>query len=349
MTAFRRPAATGLRSAAGLGLSLTSLALLHGVAFAPSGAGAWGAPGRRPDEVFVVMLAWSGMALAGWLALGSTLGLLSTIPGTVGRGCTRLAGHVTPLLVRRVLTVALGSSTVSMALPPPSVVGTVAAPLPVGAAPATARAGLDRSGLDRSPAAAEPVSERPSGTAPSREGLSSDGPSPGPGYAPTADLGPGDVPNADLGPGYQPTPESSASPSPRAGTSSTPGHTGGARTDSTPAGSPSASPSATPDATRGASPGFRPTRPLPVLDGAGASLLAPTPRPGVAASDTVTVRRGDTLWSLAARHLGPTASDAEIVRAWPLWYATNRTLIGDDPDLIRPGMQLVPPREGDLR
>ena len=96
-------------------------------------------------------------------------------------------------------------------------------------------------------------------------------------------------------------------------------------------------------------PGFRPTRPLRAHDQISTRLLAPAPRPAAAALDTVTVRRGDSLWSIAQRHLGATATDAEVAHAWPEWYAANRAVIGDDPDLIHPGMQLVPPREGDLR
>lgn len=57
----------------------------------------------------------------------------------------------------------------------------------------------------------------------------------------------------------------------------------------------------------------------------------------------VVVRRGDTLWSLAARHLGPGASDAEVARAWPQWYAANREAIGADPDLLLPGQVLLAP------
>ncbi len=57
----------------------------------------------------------------------------------------------------------------------------------------------------------------------------------------------------------------------------------------------------------------------------------------------VTVRRGDTLWDLAARHLGPHATDAEIAAEWPRWYEANRAVVGDDPDLLLPGRQLQPP------
>jgi len=57
----------------------------------------------------------------------------------------------------------------------------------------------------------------------------------------------------------------------------------------------------------------------------------------------VTVRHGDTLWAIAAAHLGPHASDAEIARDWPRWYEANRHVIGADPDLLLPGTVLVAP------
>jgi nucleoid-associated protein YgaU len=55
------------------------------------------------------------------------------------------------------------------------------------------------------------------------------------------------------------------------------------------------------------------------------------------------VRRGDTLWDIAARHLGPHPTDAEITRAWPRWYAANRAAIGVNPALIHPGLVLRAP------
>lgn len=58
---------------------------------------------------------------------------------------------------------------------------------------------------------------------------------------------------------------------------------------------------------------------------------------------TVVVHRGDTLWSIAADHLGPDATDAQIDAAWRSWYAPNRAVIGDDPDRILPGQQLRSP------
>jgi len=62
-----------------------------------------------------------------------------------------------------------------------------------------------------------------------------------------------------------------------------------------------------------------------------------------AASPTYVVRRGDALWDVAARHLGPGASAADIAREWPRWYAANRGVIGADPNLIHAGDVLVPP------
>ncbi len=78
----------------------------------------------------------------------------------------------------------------------------------------------------------------------------------------------------------------------------------------------------------------------------------PTPTAGLVTGSTrqgsptgeVVVRRGDTLWAIAARHLGPQATAAEIAEEWPRWYAANRKVIGSDPDLILPGTILLPPK-----
>lgn len=94
-------------------------------------------------------------------------------------------------------------------------------------------------------------------------------------------------------------------------------------------------------------PRWLPTRPRSGPDVGASRLLAPPPRPGSAPDATVTVRRGDSLWSIAARYLGPTATDAEVAAAWPAWYARNAETIGGDPDLIQPGLQLrIPTGDG---
>jgi LysM repeat protein len=90
-----------------------------------------------------------------------------------------------------------------------------------------------------------------------------------------------------------------------------------------------------------APPGWTPTRPL-VRPQPSPELVTGRVAPG-AEEGTVVVRRGDSLWAIAARHLDAGASDAEIARAWPRWYAANREVIGDDPDLLHPGMVLQVP------
>ncbi len=55
------------------------------------------------------------------------------------------------------------------------------------------------------------------------------------------------------------------------------------------------------------------------------------------------VRRGDTLWSVAAAVLGPGASAAEVDRAWRRIAEANRDVVAD-PHLIFPGTELrLPP------
>jgi nucleoid-associated protein YgaU len=61
----------------------------------------------------------------------------------------------------------------------------------------------------------------------------------------------------------------------------------------------------------------------------------------------VQVRSGDSLWLIAARRLGPQATDMQVATAWPRWYAANRSVIGDDPALIEPGQLLRAPHPSD--
>lgn len=95
-------------------------------------------------------------------------------------------------------------------------------------------------------------------------------------------------------------------------------------------------------------PGWTPDRPAApprrAAPTGGLSLVTTTPHRARAVSEEVVVRRGDSLWDIAARHLGPDASAADIAAEWPRWYVANRSLVGPDPDLIRPGQRLRPPR-----
>jgi len=75
---------------------------------------------------------------------------------------------------------------------------------------------------------------------------------------------------------------------------------------------------------------------------------APAPTPASApptSPQEVVVHRGDTLWGVAARSLPEGAGPADVAAAWPRWYRSNRAVIGDDPDLLRPGQRLVAPQD----
>jgi hypothetical protein len=62
----------------------------------------------------------------------------------------------------------------------------------------------------------------------------------------------------------------------------------------------------------------------------------------------VVVHPGDCLWSVAARLLPATASDATTTTAWHRLHRSNAARLGDDPDLILPGTRLVVPPLDDL-
>lgn len=81
----------------------------------------------------------------------------------------------------------------------------------------------------------------------------------------------------------------------------------------------------------------------PTADAAVGSVVEP------AASSSVVVRRGDSLWVIAAAHLPEGASPSEIDTSWRQWYAANRSVIGPDPNLVLPGERLWPPAAGDVR
>lgn len=88
----------------------------------------------------------------------------------------------------------------------------------------------------------------------------------------------------------------------------------------------------------------RPTRPDQTpRPAAPVNSPSPTTDSPVEPPTPVVVQPGDSLWTIAARHLGPGASDAQIAAAWPRWYEANRDVIGDDPNLIVPGATLTPP------
>ncbi|WP_202619295.1 LysM peptidoglycan-binding domain-containing protein [Ornithinimicrobium cavernae] len=111
-----------------------------------------------------------------------------------------------------------------------------------------------------------------------------------------------------------------------------------------PLGAPTADHGSEPAADRGPQapePGWRPTSP-PRGPGPGGDAINLVSR-GTAEPDAVVVHKGDTLWDITAHHLGPEADAAQIAQEWPRWHAANRDVIGADPDLLLPGMRLLPP------
>jgi len=88
-------------------------------------------------------------------------------------------------------------------------------------------------------------------------------------------------------------------------------------------------------------PGWLPNRPPRPTESA--PMASTARRAGVDKDDEIVVRRGDSLWNLAERHLGPGATDGEIALEWPYWFTANRAVIGSDPDHLVPGERLRPP------
>ncbi|WP_448638583.1 hypothetical protein [Geodermatophilus sp. URMC 63] len=69
------------------------------------------------------------------------------------------------------------------------------------------------------------------------------------------------------------------------------------------------------------------------------SPTAPTAQPA-----RHVVQVGESLWTITAQLLGDEVSAQQVLDRWPEVYAANRDLIGPDPDLLRPGQELVLPQ-----
>ena len=92
----------------------------------------------------------------------------------------------------------------------------------------------------------------------------------------------------------------------------------------------------------GVQPPWRPRTPVTDPDFTVAWPVRAGQTPAEAPSE-ITVLAGDTLWDIAARDLGPAASDVDVALHWPRWYNANKAQIGEDPDVLLPGQILKPP------
>lgn len=108
---------------------------------------------------------------------------------------------------------------------------------------------------------------------------------------------------------------------------------------------------ASPDPAGGAGSGSLPASPSGQLEGLPLPEL-PTGSTGSAdrhghpeggAPGSVVVRRGDTLWAIAAHTLPPGTDQQRVARRCAELYRLNRAVVGGDPDLIRPGQRLALP------
>lgn len=102
-------------------------------------------------------------------------------------------------------------------------------------------------------------------------------------------------------------------------------------------------------------PAAAPTRPptaaepaaRPTLVGSSAASRPPPRRPvqrrrekAAPVAGVHVVVSGDTLWDIAVTTLPPGATSEHVARRWREIYAANRSVIGPDPDLIRPDQHL---------
>jgi hypothetical protein len=72
-------------------------------------------------------------------------------------------------------------------------------------------------------------------------------------------------------------------------------------------------------------------------------------RPGRRERAVVVVRPGDTLWAIARAGLPPHADAGAVARRVREIHRTNRSVIGADPDLIRPDQRLLMPPPTTIR
>ncbi|MBM7820808.1 nucleoid-associated protein YgaU [Cellulosimicrobium cellulans] len=297
--------------------------------------------GARPEPYVELLAVALGAVAATWVGVSALLGLGCVVVRAVGRSWgagERLVLRVAPAVVRRAVRAGVGL-TVGAGLVLAG--GTAQAATTPDADPGVVAVDL---GWQTSASAPEPAA--PAEPAPHPTDASVPAPSHAPSVPTSATAQP--APAVTVPVPESPDPATTATTAPAA-PSTPPGAPDAPSTAPTPPSTPAAA--SAPD--RATAPGTAPT--------AGTSAPARAPQaPSAAAAQRdaaltvvrdvaadgpreVVVVRGDSLWSIAARHLPDGASDAQVADAVQRWYAANAEVVGDDPDLVRPGQVLVAP------
>lgn len=295
-------------------------------------------PAARPEPYVELLAVALGAVAATWVAVSALLGLGCVVARAVGRSWgagEQLLLRAAPAVVRRAARAGVG---LTMGAGLVLAGGTAQAATAPDADPGVVAVDLGWQASTPAPEPAGPAQPAP---------LPTDVSSPAPPHAPSALATTFDQPAPTIT-APTPGPADLASSAPAA--PSTPSVTPDA---------PSTAPSAPSDpapaqaAAHATAPG--------TATSTGPSALARAPGAGSASTEQrdaaltvvrdvavdepreVVVVRGDSLWSIAARHLPDGASDAQVADAVQRWYAANVGVVGDDPDLVRPGQVLVAP------
>ena len=297
-----------------------------------------------PERALLTATALAAWVVLAWLALGLVVCALTAVPGTAGSVAERLSRHLVPATVRRAAGLAVGAS---LATAPVLSAGTaIAAP---AALPWQSTAPAVPEWQSTAPAVPPPMVAMRQPANPAGQGHGPEGGWPDlgrhPSTAPPADATATTPPPAPtpLAPAAAPTPPAPTPPAPAAAPTPAPPDTPAAAQARPDAPVAAASPDTAAPAP--AAPDPAPvTSPAPVMSPAPTLAGPASPAdPSPAESGIYRVRRGDCLWTIAARSLGPGAGPVAIEAAWHRWYQTNRHVVGADPNLLLPGQRLTPP------
>ncbi|MHA7285143.1 LysM peptidoglycan-binding domain-containing protein [Arthrobacter sp. MDT3-44] len=300
------------------------------------------APGQGLEDVLGVCLSLLGVVIVGWWVLTLAVAVIAEIlerQGLVAAGA--FAGRCAPAFMRRLAAALLGVQLLAMpavaqAAPggPDAGPGSAVTGCSILPARSTADAGT---GADPSGSAGSPYWS-PSAAYTLADGLDAEQRPPAP-PIPAASSAPAPEP-APVSPAPEPAPAAPApepapvSPAPEPAPTAEPAPVSPAPEPAPAAPAPKPAPVSP---VSPVSPAWEPA-PMPLEGGL---LVRPDTRRTATAE--VVVVPGDSLWSIAARRLGPLATAADIAETWPAWFDANRSVIGDDPSLLLPGQVLQAP------